>query len=52
MFKASDENYVTGITFRDQVDSDNLPIKTWSYAYVFDDKQRFYYPKSLGGQYR
>ena len=51
MFKASNENYVTGITFRDQIDSNNLPIKTWSYAYVFDDKQRFYYPKTLGGQF-
>ena len=51
MFKASDENYVTGITFRDQIDGNNVPIKTWKYAYVFDDKQRFYYPKSLGGQY-
>ena len=51
MFKASNENYVTGITFRDQVDSNNVPLKTWSYAYVFDDKQRFYYPKTLGGQF-
>jgi len=51
MFKASNENYVTGITFRDQVDNNNTAIKTWGYAYVFDDKQRFYYPKTLGGQY-
>ena len=51
MFKASNENYVTGVTFRDQIDSNNVPIKTWSYAYVFDDKQRFYYPKTLGGQF-
>ena len=51
MFKASNENYVTGVTFRDQIDSNNIPIKTWSYAYVFDDKQRFYYPKTLGGQF-
>ena len=51
MFKASNENYVTGITFRDQIDSDNNPIKTWGYAYVFDDKQRFFYPKTLGGQF-
>ena len=51
MFKASNENYVTGITFRDQVDGNNVPLKTWSYAYVFDDKQRFYYPKTLGGQF-
>ena len=51
MFKASNENYVTGITFRDQIDGNNVPLKTWSYAYVFDDKQRFYYPKTLGGQF-
>ena len=51
MFKASNENYVTGITFRDQIDSDNVAIKTWSYAYVFDDKQRFFYPRTLGGQF-
>jgi hypothetical protein len=51
MFKASNENYVTGITFRDQINSENTAIKTWKYAYVFDDKQRFYYPKTLGGQY-
>jgi photosystem II stability/assembly factor-like uncharacterized protein len=51
MFKASNENYVTGITFRDQVDDKNNAIKTWGYAYVFDDKQRFYYPKTLGGQF-
>ena len=51
MFKSSNENYVTGITFRDQIDSDNVAIKTWSFAYVFDDKQRFFYPKSLGGQF-
>ena len=51
MFKASNENYVTGITFRDQIDGNGVAIKTWSFAYVFDDKQRFFYPKSLGGQY-
>ena len=51
MFKASNENYVTGITFRDQIDSDNVAIKTWSFAYVFDDKQRFFYPRTLGGQF-
>ena len=51
MFKASNENYVTGITFRDQVDDTNTATKTWGYAYVFDDKQRFYYPKTLGGQF-
>ena len=51
MFKASNENYVTGVTFRDQIDSDNVAIKTWSFAYVFDDKQRFFYPRTLGGQF-
>jgi hypothetical protein len=51
MFKASNENYVTGITFRDNLNSEGNPAFTWGYAYVFDDKQRFFYPKSLGGQY-
>ena len=51
MFKASNENYVTGITFRDNLNSEGNPAFTWGYAYVFDDKQRFYYPKTLGGQF-
>ena len=51
MFKASNENYVTGITFRDNLNSEGNPAFTWGYAYVFDDKQRFFYPKTLGGQY-
>ncbi len=51
MFKASNENYVTGITFRDNLNAEGNPAFTWGYAYVFDDKQRFYYPKTLGGQY-
>ncbi len=51
MFKAADSNYVTGITFRDNINVEGNPAFTWGYAYVFDDKQRFYYPKTLGGQY-
>ena len=51
MFKASNENYVTGITFRDNLNAEGNPAFTWGYAYVFDDKQRFFYPKTLGGQY-
>ena len=51
MFKAANENYVTGITFRDNLNAEGNPAFTWGYAYVFDDKQRFFYPKSLGGQY-
>ena len=51
MFKAANENYVTGITFRDNLNAEGNPAFTWGYAYVFDDKQRFYYPKTLGGQY-
>jgi|TARA_B100000073_G_scaffold98267_1_gene78111 hypothetical protein len=51
MFKASNENYVTGITFRDNLNVEGNPAFTWGYAYVFDDKQRFYYPKTLGGQF-
>jgi len=51
MFKAANENYVTGITFRDNLNAEGNPAFTWGYAYVFDDRQRFYYPKTLGGQY-
>jgi len=51
MFKAANENYVTGITFRDNLNAEGNPAFTWGYAYVFDDRQRFYYPKSLGVQY-
>jgi len=51
MFKAASENYVFGITFRDQIDETGNAIETWKYAYVFDDKQRIFYDKTLGGEF-
>ena len=51
MFKAASENYIFGITFRDQVDEIGNAIDTWNFAYVFDDKQRFFYDKNLGGEF-
>jgi hypothetical protein len=51
MFKFGDKNYVTGITFRDKIDSNGDPIATWDYAMVFDDKQRIYYDVNSGGDF-
>jgi len=51
MFKFGDKNYVTGITFRDKIDSNGDPIATWDYAMVFDDKQRICYDVNSGGDY-
>ena len=51
MFKAASENYIFGITFRDQIDIDGNAVATWDFAYVFDDKQRIFYDKNLGGEF-
>ena len=51
MFKAASENYVFGITFRDQIDQTGNAVETWKFAYVFDDKQRIFYDKNLGGDF-
>ncbi len=51
MFKLSDKNYINGVTFRDQIDSNGDPIFTWDYAVTFDDKQRIYYDPTTGGDY-
>lgn len=51
MFKFADKNYITGLTFRDKIDSNGDPIATWKYAAVFDDKQRIYYDPAAGGIY-
>ena len=51
MFKFADKNYITGLTFRDKIDSNGDPIATWKYAAVFDDKQRIYYDPASGGIY-
>ena len=40
LFKFGDKNYVTGVTYRDKIDSNGDSIGTWDYAMVFDDKQR------------
>ena len=51
MFKLSDKNYINGVTFRDQVDSNGDAIFTWDYAVTFDDKQRIYYDVTTGGDF-
>jgi hypothetical protein len=52
MFKAANENYIFGITFRDQLLDDlGNTSDTWGFAYVFDDKQRMFYDKNLGGEF-
>ena len=51
VFKFGDKNYLTGITFRDQVDSNGDPVATWDFAMVFDDKQRIYFDKASGGDF-
>ena len=52
MFKFADKNYITGLTFRDKIDSNGDPIATWKYAAVFDDKQRIYYDPASGGDFK
>jgi len=51
MFKFADKNYISGITFRDKIDSNGDPIATWDFACVFDDKQRVYYDPTAGGDF-
>ena len=51
MFKFGDKNYVTGVVFRDQVDSNGDPVATWDFAMAFDDKQRVYYDNTSGGDF-
>ena len=36
IFKFGDKNYVTGVTYRDKVDSNGDPTGTWDFAMVFD----------------
>ena len=49
MFKASNQNYMNGLTFRDALDSEGKPAFTHKFAFVFDDKQRFYFDEEIGG---
>ena len=51
VFKFGDKNYLTGITFRDKIDSNGDPVATWDFAMVFDDKQRVYFDKASGGDF-
>jgi len=51
MFKFGDKNYINGITFRDNVDSNGDAVFTWDYAVTFDDKQRIYYDPTTGGDF-
>jgi hypothetical protein len=51
IFKFGDKNYVTGVTYRDQIDSNGDPVATWDYAMVFDDKQRIVYDVSANGDF-
>jgi hypothetical protein len=51
IFKFGDKNYVTGVTYRDKVDSNGDPVATWDYAMVFDDKQRIEIDVTANGDY-
>ena len=51
IFKFGDKNYVTGVTYRDQVDSNGDPVATWDFAMVFDDKQRIEYDVTANGDF-
>ena len=49
IFKFGDKNYVLGVTFRDQIDSNGDAVATWDYAMVFDDKQRIIVDPDVNG---
>ena len=51
IFKFGDKNYVIGVTYRDQVDSDGFSVATWDFAMVFDDKQRITYDHDVNGDF-
>ena len=52
MFKLADKNYISGIVFRDKLDTAGNPTATWNFAGVFDDKQRLYYDPTTGGDFK
>ena len=49
--KFGDKNYVIGVTYRDQIDSNGDPVATWDFAMVFDDKQRIIVDKEANGDF-
>ncbi len=51
IFKFGDKNYVTGVTYRDQIDSNGDSVATWDFAMVFDDKQRIDIDTSSNGDF-
>ena len=52
IFKFGDKNYVTGVTYRDQVDPvTGQGTATWRYAMVFDDKQRVIIDNEVNGDF-
>ena len=51
MFKFADKNYISGIVFRDKLDSEGRADETWDFAVAFDDKQRLYYEPTAGGDF-
>ena len=51
IFKFGDKNYVTGVTYRDQIDSNGDPVATWDFAMVFDDKQRIIVDYDVNGDF-
>ena len=51
IFKFGDKNYVTGVTYRDQIDSNGDPVATWDFAMVFDDKQRIIIDNEVNGDF-
>ena len=51
LFKFGDKNYVTGVTYRDKIDSNGDSIGTWDFAMVFDDKQRIIVDNEVNGDF-
>ena len=49
--KFGDKNYVIGVTYRDQIDSNGDPVATWDFAMVFDDKQRLLLDYEANGDF-
>jgi len=49
--KFGDKNYVIGVTYRDQIDSNGDPVATWDFAMVFDDKQRILVDYEANGDF-
>ena len=51
IFKFGDKNYVTGVTYRDKIDSNGDAVSTWDFAMVFDDKQQIQIDYDANGDF-